>query len=111
MRGERCGKQILRIFVAANLLWLSSPFVRAQEGSQAAASSPPPSESETAAEFRVLSEMIHDLQAEVQALNSQLGDLRAEQNQTSEEARALRQELDLAKAQMFPSSMESAAQY
>ena len=103
--------RLLKIFVAASLLCFSSPFVQAQEGRRAAPSSPPPPESETAAEVRVLSEMIHDLQAQVQALNSQLGDLRAEQQQTSEEARALRHELDLAKAQMFPSSMESSAQY
>jgi outer membrane murein-binding lipoprotein Lpp len=111
MRGERFGKQLLKIFVAAILLCLSSPFVQAQKGRRAAASSPPPPESETAAEVRVLSSMIHDLQAQVQSLNSQLGDLRAEQQQTSEEARALRHELDLAKTQMIPSLVESAGQY
>lgn len=111
MRGERCGKQILRIFVAAILLCLSSSFVQAQEGRRAAASSPPTPESETAAEVRVLSSMIHDLQAQVQSLNSQLGDLRVEEQQTSEEARALRHELDLAKAKMTPSLVESAGQY
>ncbi len=111
MRGERCGKLILKVFLAASLLCFSSPFVQAQEGRREAPSSPPPPESETAAEVRVLSDMIHDLQGQVQSLNSQLGDLRAQQQRTSEEALSLRHELDLAKAQMFPSSMESAGQY
>jgi hypothetical protein len=111
MRGERCGMQILRIIVAAILLCFSSSLVQAQEGRRAAASSPPPPESETAAQIRILSSMIHDLQTQVQSLSSELGDLRAEQQQTSEEALALRHELDLAKAQMIPSSLESAGQY
>jgi hypothetical protein len=111
MRVKRCGKQILRVFLVASLLCICSGHIRAQEERQAAASTSSPPESETAAEVRVLSEMIHDLQGQVQALNSQLGELRAEQNQTSEEARALRHELDLAKAQTAPSSMESAGQY
>ena len=58
-----------------------------------------------------LSELIHDLQAEVQTLNSQLGDLRAEQKQMSEEARALRHELDFTKAQLVPAANGSANQY
>ena len=111
MRGRRCGKVFLNIFVAACSLYLASPFVHAQEGRRLAPSDPPPPETETAAEVRALSELIHDLQSQVQTLNSQLGELRAEQKQTSEEARALRHELDLARTQMAPSSIESSNQY
>jgi hypothetical protein len=43
--------------------------------------------------------LIRDLQVQVQTLNSQLGDLRAEQERASTEARELRRELELVKAQ------------
>ena len=92
------------------VLELRPLFRRKREG-RSVPSSPPSPESETAAEVRVLSDLIHDLQSQVQALNSQLGDLRAEQQQTSEEARALRHELDLAKTQMLSATIESPGQY
>jgi hypothetical protein len=112
MEGKRYRKIFLHIVVAASSITMSSAAVRAQEGRRTAPSSPALlSETETASEVRALSEMIHDLQAQVQTLNSQLGDLRAEQKQTSEEARALRHELDLAKAEMPSSVNGSAYQY
>jgi hypothetical protein len=112
MQGERYRKIFLNILVAASSICMSSAVVQAQEGRRLTPSSPAPSsETETAAEVRALSEVIHDLQAQVQTLNSQLGDLRAEQKQTGEEARALRHELDLAKAEMVPSANGSAYQY
>jgi len=51
--------------------------------------------------------LIRDLQAQVQTLNSQLSELRTEEQRTSEEARDLRRELDLAKGQM-PSTSNAA---
>src|ERR1700680_3839424 len=102
MRGKRHRKMFLNVLVAAGSLCLGSAVVQAQEVRRLALSSLPKPEPETAAEVRALSELIHDLQAQVQTLSSQLGDLRAAQQQTSEEARALRHELDLAKAGIAP---------
>ena len=111
MQGRRHRKMIVKAFVAASLLCLSSTIVQAQEGQRLAASSSPPSETETAAEVRALSELIHDLQSQVQALNTQLGDLRAEQKETRDEALALRHELDVAKAGSVPAARGSSGQY
>ena len=108
MRGKHHRKIFLNVLVAASSLCLSSAAVQAQEGQRFALSSPSKPAPEIAAEVRALSELIHDLQEQVQALNSQLGDLRAEQRQTSEEARALRNELDLAKAGLNPTVIASA---
>ncbi len=49
-----------------------------------------------------LVKLIGDLQTQVQTLNALLSDLRAEQQRTSEDARELRRELDLVKAQTPP---------
>jgi hypothetical protein len=95
-----------RAFAVVGLLSLSSAVAYGQAEGTPASSSPP--KSETAVDVRALTELVRDLQAQVQALNSQLGDLRAKQQQTSEDARALRQELDLAKAQMAPVASASA---
>src|SRR5712671_444494 len=104
MRGKHYRKIFLNVLVAASSFCLSSAAVQAQEGQRFALSSPSKPEPEIAAEVSALSELIHDLQAQVQALNSQLGDLRAEQRQTSEDARALRHELELAKAGIAPAA-------
>jgi len=63
---------------------------------------PDPPRSEATPEIRVLADLIRDLQAQVSTLNSQLSELRIEEQRTGEEARGLRRELDLAKAQMPP---------
>ena len=100
MRGHGCQRMMLRICVAASALFFHSVAVRGQEGRSAATSGPSPSEATP--EIRVLAEMIRDLQTQVQALNSQLSEVRTEELRTSQEARELRSELDLAKARMFP---------
>src|SRR5579864_2489469 len=105
MRGKRHQKLILKVLVAASSLCLSSAVVQGQEGRRLAPSSTP--SSETAGEVRALSELIHELQAQVQVLNSQLSDLRAEEKQMSEEARGLRRELDLARTQTVPATYGS----
>jgi len=46
--------------------------------------------------------MIRDLQTQVQTLSTQLSEVRTEELHTSQEARELRSELDLAKARMLP---------
>jgi hypothetical protein len=104
MRGKHHRKIFLNVLVAASSFCLSSAAVQAQEGQRFALSSPSKADPEIAAEVGALSELIHDLQAQVQELNSQLGDLRAEQRQTSEDARALRHELELAKAGIAPAA-------
>lgn len=92
-------RDILRkVFALVGSLCLSSAVAHAQEDRKSSSPSPPPSEE--AADVRALTELVRHLQAQVQSLDSQLGDLRAKQQQTSEEAHALRQELDRAKAQM-----------
>src|SRR3984893_9836310 len=100
MRGDGCQRMTLKICVAASALFFCSVAVRGQDGRRAAPSGPSPSEATP--EIRVLADMIRDLQTQVQALNSQLSEVRTEELRTSQEARELRSELDLAKARMFP---------
>jgi len=97
----------LRICVAASSLFLFCTVVYGQDASQAAPSSSPASEREAAPEIRALADLIRVLQAQVQTLNSQLSELRTEEQRTSEEARDLRRELDLAKGRM-PSTSNGA---
>src|SRR6202521_1111734 len=100
MHGNGCQWRGLKICVAASSLFLSSVVVRGQDGRRAAPSGPAPSEATP--EIRVLADLIRDLQTQVQTLNSQLSEVRTEQLRTSQEARELRYELDLAKARMLP---------
>jgi hypothetical protein len=102
MRGDGCQKILRRICVAGSALFLCSVAVRGQDERRAASSDPPPSE--PAPGIRVLADQIRDLQAQVLTLNSQLGELRTEQQRTEEQARELRRELDLTKAQMISSA-------
>src|ERR1700687_4223095 len=95
MRGDGYQRMRLKVCVAASALFLCSVAVRGQDGRRAAPSSPPPSEATP--EIRVLADLIRDLQVQVQMLNSQLSELRTEEQRTSEEARGLRHELNLAK--------------
>ena len=92
----------LRIILVAGVLFLCSVAAQGQEVRDSASSSS--SGSETPAEVRALSDLIRGLQAQVQTLNSQLGDLRMEQERSNAEARELRRELDLVKAQGAPAS-------
>ena len=107
MRVKSCRWKGLRICVAASSLFLFSAVAHGQEASRAAPSSSPVSEREAGPEIRALADLIRDLQAQVQTLNSQLSELRTEEQRTSEEARDLRRELDLAKGQM-PSTSNAA---
>src|SRR5882762_4460026 len=100
MRGHGCQKIRLKICAAVGALFLCSVVVRGQEGRRAAPSGLSPSEATP--EIRVLADMIRDLQTQVQILNSQLSEVRTEELRTSQEARELRYELDLAKARMLP---------
>jgi hypothetical protein len=100
MRGHGCRTILLKICVAASALFLFSVVACGQEGRRAAPSGPSPSEATP--EIRVLADMIRDLQTQVQTLNSQLSEVRTEELRTSQEARELRYELDLAKARMLP---------
>jgi hypothetical protein len=103
MQGKGYPKLFLRIGVVAGLLILCSTGAQGQGVRSAASSSPSTSESSDApGEVRALAELIRGLQDQVQALNSQLGDLRGAQERATEEARELRRELDLMKAQGAP---------
>ena len=102
MQAKDYPKLSLKIFVAAGVLFLCSVAAQGQEVRDSASSSSSPSES--AAEVRELSGLLRGLQVQVQTLNSQLDDLRREQERASAEARELRRELDLVKAQGAPAS-------
>jgi hypothetical protein len=102
MQGIGYPKKSLRICVSASLLFLCSAVAHGQETRSAASSGS--SASEAPAEVRALSDLIRDLQVQVQTLHSQLGDLRAEEERTNTEARELRRELDLVKAQGPPAA-------
>jgi hypothetical protein len=106
MRVNGCRWRDMKICVAASSLFLFSTIVYGQDASssRAAASSSPASEREGEPEIRALADLIRDLQAQVKTLNSQLSELRTEEQRTSEEARELRHELDLAKGRMLPTS-------
>jgi len=105
MQGMGDPKLFVKICVVAGVLFLCSAAAQGQEVRSAASSSPSTSEaSETPAEIRALADLIRGLQDQVQTLNSQLGDLRNAQERASEEARALRRELDLVKAQDAPAA-------
>jgi hypothetical protein len=101
MLGKSYPKTFLKICGSAGFLLLCSVVAQGQEV-RGAASSGPSSSSEAPAEIRALSDLIHGLQAQVQTLNSQLGDLRVAQERANAEARELRRELDLVKAQGAP---------
>jgi hypothetical protein len=93
-------KLLLNVCMAAGSLLLGSVFLHGQDSRWSASSDPPPTE--TPSEVRILSDMIRELQAQVQGLNAQLSELRMEQQHTSQEAREIRHELDLTKAQIVP---------
>ena len=100
MQGKSYPQLFVGICAVAGLLMPCSVAVRAQEVRSAASSSPSSSEAaEAPAEVRALAGLIRGLQDQVQTLNSQLGDLRMAQERSSEEARELRRELELVKAQ------------
>ena len=100
MRVNSCRWRGLNVCVAAISLFLFATIVHGQDAARAAASSSAAPEGEAAPEIRALADLIRDLQAQVQTLNSQLSELRTEEQRTSEEARELRHELDLAKGRM-----------
>src|ERR1039457_1602237 len=98
----------MRILVSVGSIFLCSLATLGQEFRNSPISSPSPTDSP--AEVRALSELIHELQAQVQTLNSQLGDLRMQQERTSADARELRRELDLVKGGRAPVAEESVAE-
>ena len=106
MRVNGCRWRDMKICVAASSLFLFSTIVYGQDASssRAAASSSQAYDREGGPEIRALADLIRDLQAQVKTLNSQLSELRTEEQRTSEEARELRHELDLAKGRMLPTS-------
>src|SRR5579862_9011227 len=102
MQGKRYPKPTLRIGVIAAVLFLCSATALGQQVRSAPSSNS--SSPEAPVELHALSDLIRNLQDEVQALNSQLGDLRSQQERSSAEARELRHELDLMRAQEAPSA-------
>ena len=109
MRSKGFPKRPLQICIVISLLFLCFTEAHGQEVRSADSSSSGATESP--AEVRALSDLIRDLQVQVQTLHSQLGDVRAEQERASSEARELRRELDLVKAQGPPAGSGPANPY
>ena len=109
MRSKGFPKRPLKMCIVISLLFLYFTEAHGQEVRSADSSSSGATESP--AEVRALSDLIRDLQVQVQTLHSQLGDVRAEQERASSEARELRRELDLVKAQGPPAGSGPANPY
>jgi len=107
MQANVLANRCVRIFAFAGSLLLYSAAAQAQEFREASATN----STEAPSEVRVLADLIRGLQDQVQTLNSQLGDLRKEQERTSAEARELRRELDLVRAQGAPAPSGSMNSY
>jgi len=97
MQDKGFPNRTLRMIAVAAVLSLCAMATHAQEARSAASSSP--AAAEAPAEISALADLIRGLQTQVQTLNTQLGDLRREQERATAEARELRRELDLVKAQ------------
>jgi outer membrane murein-binding lipoprotein Lpp len=105
MQPRRCWKILLTIGIATASFLLSTGVTLGQEGRKSAPSNPPPTEPMT--DVHTIADLIRDLQAQVQALTSQVSELRTEQQRTSEQARELRQELDLARGPVVSASKDA----
>jgi hypothetical protein len=110
MWGKSDPKRSLKICALAGFLFSCSISTSGQELRGVAVSAEPPS-LEAPVDVRALAEAIRGLQSEVQTLHSQLTDLRTEQEHASAEARALREELELVKAQAAPVASSSFSAY
>ena len=98
MRGDNFQK-LLRISAAASVFLLGASALKAQATSQPSQpSSPPAPEPNVSA----LADSVRELQGQVQSLALQLAELRAEELRDHAEARDLRKELELARAQSSP---------
>jgi hypothetical protein len=103
MKGLGYPKSSLKVCFFVGCLILSAAAVRGQGIRETASSGTSPSDSSVVpGDVRALSDLIRDLQEQVQTLNTQLGDLRNEQERARAEARDLRRELDVMKAQGTP---------
>ena len=109
MQGIADPKRSLKNCVAAGFLILCSIAAHGQDIRSAASSTP--SSAGAPADLGALPELIRGLQSQIQALSSQLADVRTEQQRASAEARELRHELDLVKAQASPSRNGSLNSY
>ncbi len=93
----------LRIFLAASFLLTTGHLARGQE-----AASPPPHASAPATDqMQVLSDSLRQLQAQLQALSSKMGELQAQEQSSRDEARTLRRELELTRAELAASAKNS----
>jgi hypothetical protein len=95
MRGKKFQK-LLGISAAASVFLLGAGIVRAQGSSQPSLPpAPPPS-------VRALADSVRELQGQVQSLAQQLAEMRADEMRDHAQARELRKELELARAQSRP---------
>src|SRR5580700_10457116 len=98
MRGNEMRGSLLRVCFGATILMLSCTLARGQEPTAQPATMP--AQADAVPDVRALADAIRSLQVQVQTLNSQVNELRTDEQRWHAEARELRNELELTRAQL-----------
>jgi hypothetical protein len=98
MRGNEIRGALLKVCMGAAILMLSCALARGQE--PRALTAPMPAQADATPDLRALADAIRTLQGQVQMLNSQVSELRTDEQRWHAEARELRSELELTRAQL-----------
>ncbi len=98
MQRNGFGGLLPKISVGVILLFLTGTLARGQ-GTAAPATTPPAS-AEATPDVRALADAVRSLQAQVQTLSTQVNELRTDEQRWHAEARELRSELELTRAQL-----------
>jgi hypothetical protein len=98
MPGIETRGSLLRVCFAATSLLLSCTLARGQQPPAQLASTPP--QTDAAPDLRALADAVRSLQVQVQTLSSQVNELRTDEQRWHAEARELRSELELTRAQL-----------
>jgi regulator of replication initiation timing len=97
MRGNKIRGSLLRACFCATILMLSCTLARGQEATAKTVAMSPQA---ATPDVRALADAIRSLQVQVQTLNSQVNELRTDEQRWHAEARELRSELELTRAQL-----------
>ena|SRR5580700_3054934 len=98
MRGNEMRGSLLRVCFGAIILMLSCTLARGQEPTAQPATML--AQADAVLDVRALADAIRSLQVQVQTLNSQVNELRTDEQRWHAEARELRNELELTRAQL-----------
>jgi len=103
MRNDKFRRLLRRFWIGVSLFLLNCALARGQEAKVAAAP-------DAATDVRALADAVRGLQAQVQTLSSQVSELRTDEQRWHAEARELRSELEVTRAQLasHPSAMDNA---